>query len=209
MSLITSTTTRRPAIANGLTSSGDGVTTYCTSSLRLTDSHGSSTLTPFDLIVIVDLQYPNLGSWHEAHAVEVKPYGSVTRVALFKAADQAALRRCTFSWLLRSDEPNPAAPCPVHEMLDDPLIRKPHLRGFQHGFGPHCTSFPPGSTPSVSDDASCTDFPTVPVAIQELRNRWTLKEGTRRHHLVPARTRVYRPTLSDCYTVRVINPWVR
>ena len=86
--------------ADGPTGAGDGVTTYCTSSLRVMGSDRSSAHTRPDLTVIVDLEYPNLGSWNEIHAVEVKPYWSLTRAALFEAAAQAALRRCTFSWLL-------------------------------------------------------------------------------------------------------------
>ena len=80
-------------------SATDGVTTYCTSSLRAGTSP-AATFTRPDLTVIVDLEFEFFGSWNEVHAVEVKPYWAVTRSALFEAAAQAALRRCSFSWLL-------------------------------------------------------------------------------------------------------------
>jgi len=89
-------------IDEGATSqaSGDGVTTYNTSSLRAGDHASSSAHTRPDLTVVVDLLFPHLGAWNDVHAVEVKPYWAVTRAALFEAAAQAALGRCTFSWLL-------------------------------------------------------------------------------------------------------------
>jgi hypothetical protein len=86
--------------SGGATAVGDGVTTYGTSSLSAAHRDRSTAHTRPDLTVVVDLEYPHLGSWNEVHAVEVKPYWSVTRAALFEAAAQAALRRCTFSWLL-------------------------------------------------------------------------------------------------------------
>jgi len=82
------------------TALGDGVTTYCTSSLRAARPDRPSTHTRPDLTVVVDLEFPSLGSWNEVHSVEVKPYWAVTRAALFEAAAQAALKRCSFSWLL-------------------------------------------------------------------------------------------------------------
>lgn len=86
--------------SGGATSFDDGVRTYCTSALRAAGRNQSTAHTRPDLTVVVDLQYEYLGSWNEVHAVEVKPYWAVTRAALFEAAAQAALRRCTFSWLL-------------------------------------------------------------------------------------------------------------
>ena len=86
--------------SGGNSSVDDGVTTYNTSSLRALDQNISSVHTRPDMTVIVDLEYPNLGSWNEVHAIEVKPYWAVDRAALFEAAAQSALRRCTFSWLL-------------------------------------------------------------------------------------------------------------
>jgi len=82
------------------TSFGDGVTTYCTSSLPSARAERSGTHTRPDLTVVVDLAFASLGSWNEVHSVEVKPYWAVTRAALFEAAAQAALKRCSFSWLL-------------------------------------------------------------------------------------------------------------
>lgn len=81
-------------------STGDGVTTYNTSSLRAGSDQASASYTRPDLTVVVDLEFAQLGPWNEVHAVEVKPYWAVNRAALFEAAAQAALRRCTFSWLL-------------------------------------------------------------------------------------------------------------
>lgn len=49
---------------------------------------------------MVDLEFDAFGSWNDVHAIEVKPYWAVNRSALFEAAAQAALRRCSFSWLL-------------------------------------------------------------------------------------------------------------
>ena len=80
-------------------SATDGVTTYVTSSLGA-GGRGSQAHTRPDLTVVVDLAFEHLGPWNDVHAVEVKPYWSVSRAALFEAAAQAALRRCTFSWLL-------------------------------------------------------------------------------------------------------------
>lgn len=77
----------------------DGVTTYFTSATRVS-SQGPARHTRPDLTVITDLRFDNLGDWHEVHAIEVKPYWAVDRTALFEAAAQAALRRCTFSWVL-------------------------------------------------------------------------------------------------------------
>lgn len=86
--------------SGGLTSVDDGVTPYVTSSLRAIGHQGTATHTRPDLTVVVDLEFEHFGSWNDIHAVEVKPYWAVNRGALFEAAAQAALRRCTFSWLL-------------------------------------------------------------------------------------------------------------
>lgn len=80
--------------------SGDGVTPYVTSATRVVRTGEPATHTRPDLTVIVDLHYPHFGAWNEVHAIEVKPYWAVDRSALFEAAAQAALERCTFSWLL-------------------------------------------------------------------------------------------------------------
>lgn len=85
--------------SGGATSFDDGVWTYVTSSLRA-QGQGSATHTRPDLTVVVDLEFDHFGSWNDVHAVEVKPYWAVNRSALFEAAAQAALRRCSFSWLL-------------------------------------------------------------------------------------------------------------
>lgn len=78
----------------------DGVTIYNTSATRAGRSdHGASHTRP-DLTGVVDLHFDHLGAWSEIHAVEVKPYWAADRAALFEAAAQASLGRCTFSWLL-------------------------------------------------------------------------------------------------------------
>lgn len=74
----------------------DGVTVYPTWGRPA----GPGTYTRPDLTAIVDLQYPSLGPWNDIHAIEVKPYWSLDRTALFEAIAQASLRRCTFSWLV-------------------------------------------------------------------------------------------------------------
>lgn len=53
-----------------------------------------------DLTAIVRRQVEDLYDWRDVHAIEVKPYWSVGREALYEAAAQAALHRCSFSWLL-------------------------------------------------------------------------------------------------------------
>jgi hypothetical protein len=78
----------------------DGVTVYNTSAMRPGRSDEGGAHTRPDLTGIVDLHFEHLGEWNEVHAVEVKPYWAVDRAALFEAAAQAALGRCTFSWLL-------------------------------------------------------------------------------------------------------------
>jgi len=57
-------------------------------------------LTRADLTVLVQLELPNLGPWTDIHAVEVKPYWSIGRDGLYEAAAQAAMQRCTHSWLV-------------------------------------------------------------------------------------------------------------
>ena len=78
----------------------DGVTVYNTSATRPGRSTEGGAHTRPDLTGVVDLHFEHLGEWNEVHAVEVKPYWAVDRSALFEAAAQAALGRCTFSWLL-------------------------------------------------------------------------------------------------------------
>lgn len=53
-----------------------------------------------DLTVMVELTYPNVGAWHDVHAMQVAPYWTVGRQALYDAATQAAMQRCTHSWLV-------------------------------------------------------------------------------------------------------------
>jgi hypothetical protein len=79
---------------------GDGVTPYVTSAKRAIRKGQPSAHSRPDLTVVVDLHYAHFGAWNDVHAVEVKPYWAVNRDALFEAAAQAALGRCTFSWLL-------------------------------------------------------------------------------------------------------------
>lgn len=57
-------------------------------------------LTRADLTVLVNRTLPNLGEWMDIHAVEVKPYWSVGRDSLYEAAAQAAMQRCSHSWLV-------------------------------------------------------------------------------------------------------------
>lgn len=64
------------------------------------DSAGVGTLTRPDLTAIVRLEIPHLQGWLDIHAIEVKPFWSLGRDGLFEAAAQAALQRCTHSWLL-------------------------------------------------------------------------------------------------------------
>jgi len=78
----------------------DGVVVYTTSATRVKRDGDPAIHTRPDLTVIVDLHFESLGDWTEIHAVEVKPYWAVNRSALFETAAQAALGRCTFSWLL-------------------------------------------------------------------------------------------------------------
>ena len=57
-------------------------------------------LTRADLTVLVRRTLPNLGDWLDIHAVEVKPYWSIGRDGLYEAAAQAAMQRCSHSWLV-------------------------------------------------------------------------------------------------------------
>ena len=57
-------------------------------------------LTRADLTVLVHLEMPNLGPWIDIHALEVKPYWSLSRDGLYEAAAQAAMQRCSHSWLV-------------------------------------------------------------------------------------------------------------
>lgn len=57
-------------------------------------------LTRADLTVLVHVELPNLGPWIDIHAVEVKPYWSIGRDGLYEAAAQAAMQRCSHSWLV-------------------------------------------------------------------------------------------------------------
>jgi hypothetical protein len=57
-------------------------------------------LTRADLTVLVHRRLENLGEWLDIHAIEVKPYWSVGRDGLYEAAAQAAMQRCSHSWLV-------------------------------------------------------------------------------------------------------------
>lgn len=74
----------------------DGVTVYSTWARPV----GSGQYSRPDLTGIVDLHYPSLGPWNDVHAIEVKPFWSIDRAALFEAIAQASLQRCTYSWLV-------------------------------------------------------------------------------------------------------------
>lgn len=74
----------------------DGVTVYKSWGAAL----GPGTYTRPDLTVVVDFDYPHLGPWTVIHSIEVKPYWSIGRGALYEAIAQSALQRCTFSWVL-------------------------------------------------------------------------------------------------------------
>jgi hypothetical protein len=78
----------------------DAVNVYVTASKSAGRSGAAAAFTRPDLTVVVDLEFGALGPWVEVHAVEVKPFWGIDRAALFEAAAQAALRRCTYSWLL-------------------------------------------------------------------------------------------------------------
>jgi hypothetical protein len=81
-----------------LPSDGDPIKVYRTAEQGGRDTGGR--LTRADLTVIVDLMLPNLGAWIDIHAVEVKPYWSIGRDGLYEAAAQAAMQRCSHSWLI-------------------------------------------------------------------------------------------------------------
>lgn len=78
----------------------DGVQVYITASKSSGRKGANAAYTRPDLTAVVDLAFPTLGPWVEVHAIEVKPYWGIDRASLFETAAQAALRRCTFSWLL-------------------------------------------------------------------------------------------------------------
>lgn len=69
-----------------------------------TAEHGARTSTGrsvhADLTILVDLVFPNVGPWRDVHAVHVAPYWTVSRQGLYDAATQAAMQRCTHSWLV-------------------------------------------------------------------------------------------------------------
>lgn len=53
-----------------------------------------------DLTAIVTSTYPALGQWRDVHAFEVKAYWDIGRDALYETVAQAAMQRCSHSWLL-------------------------------------------------------------------------------------------------------------
>lgn len=78
----------------------DGVNVFITASKSTGRKGAAAAHTRPDLTVVVDMHLEHLGPWVEVHSIEVKPFWGVDRAALFEAAAQAALRRCTYSWLL-------------------------------------------------------------------------------------------------------------
>lgn len=76
----------------------DLIEIYNTSEQGRRDTGGRYTRA--DLTAIVRRKVEGLFDWRDVHAIEVKPYWSVGREALYEAAAQAALHRCSFSWLL-------------------------------------------------------------------------------------------------------------
>jgi len=76
----------------------DCVHVYRTAEQGARDTGGR--LTRADLTVLVSLRLPSLGLWLDMHAVEVKPYWSIGRDGLYEAAAQAAMQRCSHSWLV-------------------------------------------------------------------------------------------------------------
>jgi hypothetical protein len=76
----------------------DCVHVYRTAEQGARDTGGR--LTRADLTVLVNLRLPSLGPWLDIHAVEVKPYWSIGRDGLYEAAAQAAMQRCSHSWLV-------------------------------------------------------------------------------------------------------------
>ena len=75
----------------------------CVHVYRTAEQGGRDTggrLTRADLTVLVNLRLPSLGLWLDIHAVEVKPYWSVGRDGLYETAAQAAMQRCSHSWLV-------------------------------------------------------------------------------------------------------------
>ncbi len=108
----------------------EGVSVHITASTSTGRTGAAGTHTRPDLTAVVDLQYDYLGPWNEIHAFEVKPYWAVDRSGLFEAAAQAALRRCTYSWLL-AWIPDPASPHftnPQRQLILRALDAIPSLR---------------------------------------------------------------------------------
>jgi hypothetical protein len=81
-----------------LTQDEDQVHVYRTAEQGGRDTGGR--LTRADLTVLVHRRLDNLGEWLDIHAIEVKPYWSVGRDGLYEAAAQAAMQRCSHSWLV-------------------------------------------------------------------------------------------------------------
>lgn len=76
----------------------DLIEIYNTSEQGRRDTGGRYTRA--DLTAVVKRKMDGLFDWRDVHAIEVKPYWSIGREALYEAAAQAALHRCSFSWLL-------------------------------------------------------------------------------------------------------------
>lgn len=76
----------------------DGVVPFITSA-RGVKTHDGSFTRP-DITVRADLRINGDHAWTDVHSIEVKPYWSLGREALFEAAAQASLQRCSFAWLV-------------------------------------------------------------------------------------------------------------
>ena len=84
---------------------------------RTADQGGRKTggrMTRADLTAIVASDYPAIGRWRDVHAFEVKGYWDIGRDALYEAAAQAAMQRCSHSWLL-AYIPDESVPLGDHE----------------------------------------------------------------------------------------------
>lgn len=91
--------------------------------------HTGGRWTRADLTAIVTSEYPAIGQWRDVHAFEVKGYWDIGRSALYEAAAQAAMQRCSHSWLL-AYIPDPDIPVGDHqrEQVDRVIRLLPDLR---------------------------------------------------------------------------------
>lgn len=77
--------------------------------------HTGGRFTRADLTAIVTSEYPAIGQWRDVHAFEVKGYWDIGRDALYTAAAQAAMQRCSHSWLL-AYIPDESVPMGDHQL---------------------------------------------------------------------------------------------